>query len=237
MKAATMTQAFAMIKKAPRAWLIPILLLLACSCAKRASLEPPLNRETADRLYERAIADASVFRQENVHPLPRITSDWVRVVNWTNKDFSVGETTLESELWVTLAPVVRERCLQWRGALETRLEQLLGLPPENGYTHFVEMRVRAVDLWRPCPNPDIRSDQCGNQFPDRTDPEYLAWYAQTLLSSYRIPEGYPFTGLGYTYDWHPETTRFGPAELVVRKGSRVEVLAVSDTQEYCRSQR
>lgn len=216
-------------------YLVSIFLSGTSGCVKRPGCRPGEDKEAGMRmLYQRAIADAALFRAENVRVLPRITANEVSVVTWTDAKYTRGEARLAKPVWVTLAPVVRDLCRQWSDGTEARLEQLLGLPPENGYTHFVEMTVRAEDIWRPCPDPDISTERCGNQFPEKLDPVYLAWYARTLVSSYRLPDGYPFTGLGYTYDWNPETPRFGPAELVVGEGALVRITRVVSTREYCK---
>jgi hypothetical protein len=101
----------------------------------------------------------------------------------------------------------------------------------------------------PCADP--QSDQyCGEFFPpDPTYPddpdrqarerqallEHKAWLAQGMLRRYLLipfqPDmrgsGFPFTRLGYTYNWHPAARdRYGVSEYVVRKGSTVGVLAI-----------
>jgi hypothetical protein len=45
--------------------------------------------------------------------------------------------------------------------------------------------------------------------------------------------GYPWTRLGYTYDWHPDTPETGLSEYVIPQGSTVEVHANVETREYC----
>jgi hypothetical protein len=65
--------------------------------------------------------------------------------------------------------------------------------------------------------------------------------AQQLLGSYivtpslldRRGNGYPWTRLGYTYNWRPGTDKYGASEYVVRKGATVNVLDVIPYQQYC----
>ena len=48
--------------------------------------------------------------------------------------------------------------------------------------------------------------------------------------------GYPYTRLGYTYDWHPEAAargHYGASEFVVDVGTTATVLAQYSTDAYC----
>jgi hypothetical protein len=45
---------------------------------------------------------------------------------------------------------------------------------------------------------------------------------------------YPWTGLGYTYDWCSQDTKHvGASEFVIRPGSVVNVTAIIDRNTYC----
>lgn len=43
---------------------------------------------------------------------------------------------------------------------------------------------------------------------------------------------YPWTRLGYTYDWGNAKSRVGLSEFVIRKGARLTVHSVSTTEGY-----
>ena len=67
--------------------------------------------------------------------------------------------SLQRDLWVTIAPELHDFCSNYLrdlnsennlGALRLRTEQLLGLPPDSGYTHVVELWVR-LPLSPQCP--------------------------------------------------------------------------------------
>jgi hypothetical protein len=48
-------------------------------------------------------------------------------------------------------------------------------------------------------------------------------------------EQYPWTALGYTYDWNPvSTTPVGPSEFVAHKGARVVFDSIIPTEDFCR---
>ena len=45
--------------------------------------------------------------------------------------------------------------------------------------------------------------------------------------------GWPWTALGYTYNWHPGSPRYGASEYLVRGGTQVVVTGVIPIAEYC----
>lgn len=182
------------------------------------------------------------------------TSD-VLVATWTSwdgYDTMVGKPmTLTREIWVTVAPQVQTFCRDYLSTqsvqanqddhvdLTLRLEQLLGLPPDNGKTKFVEMWVGPADLFRPSPDPEITDSKAELDFPTSSasagddDAAYRTWFNELKSQSYG-EGGYPWTRLGYTYDWGNPDTEVGLSEFVIETGSQVTVNTVSATEAYCR---
>ncbi len=64
-------------------------------------------------------------------------------------------------------------------------------------------------------------------------PGHLAWMCQNWLSSYTGAKKYPWTALGYTYDWGDPLDPRGPSEFVVPGGETVVFESLTDTLEYC----
>ncbi|MDY7014079.1 MAG: hypothetical protein SVX43_10880, partial [Cyanobacteriota bacterium] len=206
------------------------------------------------RSYQRAIQDADdAQRSEISNTLWPITPDnpnlrWrevngqpqVLVVTWTSwngyRD-RVGQTMqLSREVWVTAVPELQQFAAQLNfdpESLTLRLEQYLGLPPHNGKTQFVQMWVDPQDLFRPCPDPEIIDTRCEVQFPETVARSHQMWFIELLLSSYN-PQGYPWTRLGYTYDWGRIETEVGASEFILREGAEVEIESVVETIEYIR---
>ena len=53
----------------------------------------------------------------------------------------------------------------------------------------------------------------------------------TLMAS-----GYPWTRLGYTYDWRPGSNKYGASEYVMRKDSTIMVLEEPyPIETYCKA--
>lgn len=237
--------------------LVPALfaLLLAASCAPQRGLDP----EALRHRYLGAIRDAASAEPFEIHRrldavvpyAPGLVwsgepgASELLVVNWTSAtSFSPAageEIVLDAARWVTLAPRIERFCRAYRprrGApLELRLEQLLGLPPQAGKRHFVEMWVSPADLWRPCPDPEITDNECSLVPPAPSSATAVSDAYREWFESYREgvygDDGYPWTRLGYTYDWGNPRSEVGLSEFVVRPGARVRVRSVEPTADYC----
>ncbi|MES3630270.1 MAG: hypothetical protein PPP56_08895 [Longimonas sp.] len=172
---------------------------------------------------------------------------WVQVVTWTDDaplpgasaPASAGDTlTLTGDVWTTLVPAIQQFCQPLSDAQrDRRLEQHLGLPPYAGYTRFVTLWASTETLFRPCPDPETTDRQCEPHAPKpqtrvQVAPEHLEWLDAQYAFSHQ-PGGYPFTGLGYTYDWGRPDEPVGMSEFVIPEGAPVRVVDATSTQSYC----
>lgn len=221
----------------------------ACAPAVRPSPVPDPQATEDSVLYQRAVYAAAVYRAEDVLPLKPAVADpsgALRVVTYTTyPGYKVDTMTLQVELWVTLVPEVRDSCATFGSEPDERLHQLLGLPPvkPGEVRKFVEMTVSPADVFRPASDPAIGTGwpcanhgaaaQCGNAFPDSVAPSHVRWIADRVFSQWQEPNGYPWTRLGYTYNWHPGSPRYGASEYVIRRGSRVRVTSITPVPDYC----
>jgi hypothetical protein len=115
-----------------------------------------------------------------------------------------------------------------------RTLQLLGLPPNNANTYFVELWVSPQSLFRPTPDNDINDTVAQLAFPASATPEYKQWFNSNIIYSY-FPERYPWTRLGYTYDWGNSNSHVGLSEFVLKQNSTVIVKSVTPTADYLSS--
>lgn len=161
----------------------------------------------------------------------------------------VGDTdcVCSSQVWVTAVPEVKDKCKTVTTELNRFLNQLLGLHPNTRYTHFYTLEVKQSDIFRPAPNPDTTTkypcpdpsqQECGEFFPDGTSDEHKIWIGNQMLSSYIIAtplklDGYPWTRLGYTYNWKKGADKYGASEYVVRQGSTVTLKEIKESKDYC----
>lgn len=141
--------------------------------------------------------------------------------------------------FVTVAPDL----LKWykknhpdSAMLYLRLKQLLGLPPNASKNCFMRFWVKASDLYRPCKDSAITDNYCDIDFPAGTDTAYVSWWTNYYTGSYSsaaLYNNYPFTGLGYTYDWSPaNNTHKGLSEFCIKKNSTVYFDGYSSTWQY-----
>jgi hypothetical protein len=173
----------------------------------------------------------------------------VKAVSWMSKKGygftrDSGDAKIFNNTWVTLVPdvknFIRERMNGITGKRKyDRLIRLLGIRPDltgdNEKEGFVEFWVRPKDMFRPTPDPEIDDDIADLQLRDDVDPVHKAWFEQQVEDSYNSKKDppYPWTRLGYTYDWADNTTtNQGPSEFIIRKDSPVVVIKKYTTDEY-----
>ena len=233
--------------------LVPVLILLAFGNSHDARAQQDLSDPEAILApYNKAIFDSSVYKFSNLRPLVPLRFDADRkatVVSLSDYQYSKGDTSIPVDLWVTAVPEVQTICRSFVGDVSMRLRQLLGLHPAKRFSNFVVISVNADDVFRPTANPDPTTvlpcsptitANCGEGFPDNVADGHVRWMAETMLSHYvlseshLIPAGYPWTRLGYTYDWKPGANKYGASEYVIKKGSRIKVLEIIPYQTYCR---
>lgn len=162
----------------------------------------------------------------------------VLVATWTKyiDSYPVGKTvTLKwGETWVTACPELQDWYIKNKKQIQNtnlRLEQLLGLPPRSGKTHFIEFWVKPSDMFRPSPDNEITDQTTDLELSEDIDATYKKWYNDNIVFSY-YPLAYPWTRLGYTYDWGNKKTNIGLSEFVIRKNAEVIVKSVQTTEEY-----
>ena len=197
----------------------------------------------SERAYRRAIADAAVMEPAEALPLAPVTADPVRVATWTEErhlgSYPEGarmEITWDL-LWVALESEERERCAAFpRHGLHRRLEQLLGLSPTGEPRRYVVLEVARSALRRPCFDPDPAAERCPLEPAPGVPQDFLDWLGRNALASYRVPGGFPWTRLGYTYDWRPGGPEYGVAEFVLFQGTEARVVAILTAEEFCREE-
>lgn len=229
-----------------------LVLMLALQSASVLAQQSGADQQSILAAYNAAIYDSSVYKFSNLRPLMPLKFDTATntasVVTLTDHPYKLGETTLPVYLWVTAVPEVQNACRGFTSDLKLRLQQLLGLHPGDDFNNFVVLTVRQGDIFRPTTNPDPTATlpcacpvtvNCGEVFPQGVADAHVQWLANQMLSSYvisestLIPVGYPWTRLGYTYNWRPGADKYGASEYVIRKGATVKVTEIIPYQRYC----
>ena len=132
------------------------------------------------------------------------------------------------EAWDTLSPELKNFCRGFTGTdLLLRMKQVLGLPATAGNDYVVEYYVEPRFLLRPSRDPEITDNEAETAFRADTawlgavSTNYTAWFQATIASrNYGMTNGvwnaWPWTQLGYTYDWFKSGNNvMGLSEYVV----------------------
>ncbi|GBE90970.1 hypothetical protein [Nostoc cycadae] len=214
--------------------------------AKKPSVDKVVNN-----LWALSTTNPKIKTRERDGKTEFLMVSWLYTSN-PSMDWAVGTKEISRQTWLTVFPQAQEFCQSCKGTginlpgkvmLALRLQQYLGLVL-NKYankTHFVEMWVKAEDLSRPCIDPEINDSSC-NVLPVPVPKSNLTLH-NIYQNSFenKDKEYYPWTGLGYTYDWgNPQKPHVGASEFLINgtkdKPVTVEVVAVKETIEYCNNQ-
>lgn len=228
---------------------VAILLVLPLSACVTAQ---PVPQPDLRDLYTRTVFEASVYQRQNVRELRPLVPDEhgeVTVASFTSRDGAPGTflTAFQPGMWVTGVPEVQEKCRQFSGDVLLQLRQLLGLPPDANLPRVMVLRAHIRDLFRPSPDPDPSTvypcqrlhdapipDNCGNAFPATTSAEHYKWMAESFVFLHQLPHGWPWTHLGYTYNWTPGGDRYGASEYILRGGAMALILENTTPLDYCK---
>lgn len=220
--------------------------LLGENPAAEISEDPPM-----EELYRLAVRDSLLAGEAEVKPLVEITADsedviWneagdkalMMVLHKYPDSYPAGEDVTLSwgETWVTSAG----EFLNWYKANSEgvedwtlRLEQLLGIPANSGKGYVTAIWVDPADMTRPAYSTDITA-QVSNTF-STSDPEsedYQTWFEENVESSYFSGSDYPWTRLGYTYDWADNQQDYGLTEFLVAQGAQATVELTLTVDEF-----
>lgn len=173
--------------------------------------------------------------------------DYIKMVSW-KRDASYFPNSGKYKntwgpIWVTAAPFVKDSCISFYKNYKDpnmRLRQLLGLQPFTIENVFVELWVQQKDMFRPCPDNETNDTGCDLSLPSNVEENYRSWFNKTRAIQYVDCAdstfglaGYPWTQLGYTYDWSPDNpTNIGLSEFVIRKDSDMFVSGIYTTKQY-----
>ena len=220
--------------------------------------------------YLEAVADMALAEPAEVVTTldPVEPADKARVVSWIRADQAAGMPAPgevyrndNGATWVTIDPHLRRFCRDYVAnhtdeahAVTLRLEQRLGLPPAASKTHFVTFEITnptgGRTLFRPCGDTEVTDRSCNLGPPkkcaagDATCDARRDFFFEQYYSSYgrEAPVEYPWTSLGYTFDWAPSApglgqeigfVTVGESEYVVPAGTDMKVLKIEETMAFC----
>jgi len=217
--------------------------------------------ESLSRRFERAKEDARMIeecerwdglqaiRLDNPDLIWDIDGKMVLMVSWVDNKSPYAHLKpgsvqpVSGQLWATSVPAIRTMLLREvyktslgsrnvgasgaRPSLDVvrRTKQYLGLPLESQYGSFVEFWVAPQALVRACDDSEVDDRRCQGR------------PGASVAQAAKPPQAYsnsnfPFTGLGYTYDWGNPVTEVGASEFLVRENNNIRVVRVSTNAEY-----
>jgi hypothetical protein len=160
------------------------------------------------------------------------------------------------DVWVTSNHEVQTKCKAWTGDVVLKIHQLLGmsapqppLPADTVERQFVTFSgVPAESIFRPCTDTRVDTDSCNaTELPEHqaadAPADYYRWFVRQAMSSWQVPKedqaptGFPWTRLGYTYNWAPGADIYGASEYVIpgsAKPVKLTVVAVQTAKDFCR---
>jgi hypothetical protein len=169
------------------------------------------------------------------------------VVSWMKQSstqyWPVGKTFKTSSntaymSWITTAPemsgFLKKNSFSDRTSLHLRIAQVLGMPPDSQNDYFVEFWVYPRNLFRPAPDPEITDNEAGLYFPANVSRKHRQWFMNEIANKYdtSATTAFPWTRLGYTYDWATPLHPVGMSEFVVDTSSLVVVKGVYSSWDY-----
>lgn len=236
--------------------------LFSVGCKKDDA--PPQPQPTMEMLYDQSITDAMVAdSSEVIDTLWPVKPDnqqlqW-KTINGQSYvlaatfmrfpgSYPAGDSISNTwgESWVFIPAQMKGKLgpgLNPSSDTIQRICQLLGLPPRNGRsnTHIAEIWVRPEQLVRPAGNPAINTTSAGAALVGNTTAWYSNWFNGNIIYSYyhtlqsATDYHYPWTRLGYTYDWAPDaSSEVGLSEYVLQPSSGIWVEKVQTAGDFFR---
>jgi hypothetical protein len=227
------------------------LVLGACTAQQRAAGKIPVSMEEQ---YEEAIRKAAVRKADwNIPLWPLNDAATVSMSTFTQYN---NLDTGNYYIWVSPTAQLSSMC---KGKMDPvlALQQILGLPPNQSPRPGNQWRVFIFDVassnvFRPCPggvDPNAQPDKprcvAGDALDPKMNPEITYFMLKQSWSAHHASTvrdgltdfGYPWTGMGWTYDWDPlSKTNVGVSEFIVQRGTVLTNVRPVTPSEFCAKQ-
>lgn len=197
-------------------------------------------------LYRDAVRDAAFADDDEILPLVSLVESdpmttWqdgrVLLLTWHNYPDSYPEgenvTIQWGPVWVFTDKEIASHAeeLQKADDAEARLKQIISFAPDSEHSTVTGFWVDSRNVKRPAYQSDPTIDAMSNSFDENVDENFKAWFDDNTLWSYYYG-AYPWTRLGYTYDWADNGTEYGMTEFIVEDGAEVTVEFTETTEEF-----
>lgn len=211
--------------------------------------EPKPKEPTTQELYDAAVADAMFIEEGEQLPLKSLADagtastnslGQVLLITWHDTPYFFRADQSSILNFGTVWTVADGEILTWYANnaadiededMVLRMEQLMGLPPKTGNTHFSAMWVWKEDIKRPAYTTSIEAASSDAAFLYVPEESYKEWFDKTIIAAY-YDGTYPWTRLGYTYDWALGGTEYGLSQFIISDNSEVSVNFTYTNSEF-----
>jgi hypothetical protein len=191
-----------------------------------------------------------------------LMTTWTKASYWQGAQPGQPFTLSNHDVWLSASPFLQQFCQQLHlppELLKLRLAQKLGMPPNSDNGVVVSMWVSPSQIFRPCPDPEVNDGEClvdltagtaapsGCPWQDAIDhgqvsanwvtvtAAHLLWMCNNWTQSYTgdPKTSYPWTALGYTWDWGDPKNHLGESEYIVPGGTTVVFDSITPIETYC----
>lgn len=205
--------------------------------------------KTNEELYAMAVRDAAIAEEHEIKPLVSLTKQdplvtWdgqgrVLLCTWHSYPDSYPEGETVTAEWGYIWTYTDKELATHAGELAKsedavmRMRQLISINPNKTHSTVTGLWVNPSDVIRPAYQPDAAKGSMTTAFPkgEEIEESFQSWFNQNILDSYYYGN-YPWTRLGYTYDWADNGKEYGLTEFLIKKGAQVEVAFTETTSEF-----
>ena len=212
------------------------------------------NRYSDEELYSNAISNSVSVSESEIKNLVTLTKNDKNVI-WNDDEkvllmtfhrfpesYKAGsEITIKWESWL-VSPLEFINRYEYFSKNTTdwtlRIKQILGMPEESKNTHITFLWCSSKDCYRPAYSTDATKNEMSLTLKKDLPEEYKTWFETNEKNSYKydeeksIWEGYPWTRLGYTYDWKYTKKTYGLSEFMLKKEAVVKVESTKTIPEF-----
>lgn len=207
------------------------------------------SEKTNEELYAMAVKDAAVAEEDEIKPLVSLTKDdplvsWddqgrVLLCTWHSYPDSYPEGKTVTAKWGYIWTFTDKEIATYAGEFAEsedavmRMRQLISINPDKTHSTVTGLWVNPSDVIRPAYQSDAAKGSMEVAFPtgEEVDESFKAWFDQNILDSYYYGS-YPWTRLGYTYDWADNGKEYGLTEFLIKKDAQAEVAFTETTDEF-----
>lgn len=205
--------------------------------------------KTDEELYAMAVKDAAIAEEDEIRPLVSLTrkdplvtwDDQGRVLlcTWHSYPDSYPEGETVTAAWGYIWTFTDKEIATHAGELKEsedavmRMRQLISIDPNKTHSTVTGLWVDPSDVIRPAYQSDATNGSMSVAFPEgeEIDESFKTWFDQNILNSYYYGN-YPWTRLGYTYDWADNGKEYGMTEFLIKKDAQAEVAFTETTSEF-----